>query len=118
MTGSIDHPAHYTGRNIGYECIDLAQHQTFLVGNVIKYLWRYEAKGHPNEDLEKARWYATRASQRQEEVNLASSQCNDILLSLITVTRGHESEAWTGLLQRKWHMTLAALDMMIEGGEE
>lgn len=118
MTSTIDHPAHYTGRDIGYECIDLTQHQTFLVGNVIKYLWRYEAKGHPDEDLKKARWYATRASQRQEKVNLASGQCNDILLSLITATRGYESAAWTGLLQRKWNITLTALDMMIEENEE
>lgn len=118
MTSTIDHPAHYTGRDIGYECIDITQHQTFLVGNVIKYLWRYEAKGHPAEDLRKARWYATRASQSQEKVNLASGQCNDILLSLITITRGYESVAWTGLLQRKWHITLAALDMMIKEIEE
>lgn len=118
MSNNVDHPVHYTSRNIGHECIDLTQYQPFCTGNVIKYLWRYEDKGNPIEDLKKARWYATRASQRQEKVNLASGQCNDILLSLITIARGYESAAWTGLIQRKWYMTLAALDMMIEGSEE
>ena len=117
MTNNIDHPTHYNSRDIGYECIDLAKYQTFCTGNAIKYLWRYKAKGAPVEDLKKARWYATKASQRQEKVNLASGQCNDIILSLITTTRGYESVAWTGLLQRKWCVTLAALDMMIEEGE-
>lgn len=118
MANSIDHPAHYANRNLGYECIDLACHQSFCVGNAIKYLWRYKDKENPVEDLKKARWYATRASQRQEQVNLASGQCNDILLGLITVTRGDESAAWTGLLQRRWTIVLTALDMMIEEEED
>lgn len=113
MTSNIDHPTHYTSRDIGYECIDLTQYQTFCVGNAIKYLWRYKDKGSPVEDLKKARWYATRASQRQEQANITSSRCGDILLSLVTVTHGYESAAWTGFLQRNWRIILSALDMMI-----
>lgn len=117
MTDNINHPTHYTDRNIGYECIDITQHQTFCTGNAIKYLWRHDSKGTPIEDLKKARWYATRASQRQERVNIASDQCANILMRLITVTRGYESVAWTGLLQRNWRMVLSALDMMIREDE-
>lgn len=29
----------------------------FLKGNTIKYLWRYQLKGKPKQDLKKARWY-------------------------------------------------------------
>ena len=29
----------------------------YCKGNVIKYLWRYENKDKPLEDLKKARWY-------------------------------------------------------------
>ena len=29
----------------------------YLKGNVQKYLWRYEKKVNPVEDLKKARWY-------------------------------------------------------------
>lgn len=54
MKDSVNHPDHYTGRSIGYECIDLTQCQTFCTGNAIKYLWRYQDKGKPLEDLEKA----------------------------------------------------------------
>lgn len=54
MTDNIDHPVHYTDRNIGYECIVLTKHQDFCTGNVIKYLWRHKSKGQPIEDLKKA----------------------------------------------------------------
>lgn len=116
MTDNINHPAHYTGRNIGYECIDITQYQTFLVGNVIKYLWRYPLKGNPLGDLRKAQWYARRASMKHETANL-TGQCNDIILNLVTVTHGYESTAWTGLLKRDWRTVLSAFDMMIEEGE-
>lgn len=115
MSNTVDHPAHYSGRDIGYECIDITQYQTFLVGNVVKYLWRYKAKGHPDEDLRKARWYATKASIMQETVDTETGDCKTILLSLTTSTSGYESAAWTGLLWSKWYIVLSALDMMIEG---
>lgn len=113
---NINHPAHYTSRNIGHECIDITQYQTFCTGNAIKYLWRYKDKGNPVEDLEKARWYATIASTRHETINL-NDQCNDTILSLITVTHGYESAVWTGLLQRNWRIVLSSLDMLIEESE-
>ena len=62
---NVNHPAHYTQG--GIECIDAMKAATVnkkpfeavLVGNVIKYLWRYESKGGL-EDVEKALWYLTR----------------------------------------------------------
>ncbi|OCK13482.1 DUF3310 domain-containing protein [Cutibacterium avidum] len=59
----VHHPQHYTGgppcpgcgRPI--ECIDITKHMNFCLGNVIKYVWRKTLKGHPIEDLEKARQY-------------------------------------------------------------
>lgn len=32
----------------------------YLKGNTLKYLWRYQYKGHMTQDLEKALWYLTR----------------------------------------------------------
>ena len=29
----------------------------YLKGNCMKYLWRYDYKGKPVEDLQKAQWY-------------------------------------------------------------
>lgn len=114
MTDNIDHPSHYTGRGIGYECIDITQSQSFCTGNAIKYLWRYRDKGKPLEDLEKARWYAYRASTRQETVNMEDGHCATILNRLIETTQGCESAAWYGLRKNNWLITLSALDVMIE----
>lgn len=62
---NVNHPAHYTQG--GIECIEAIKAATAgkegfeatLVGNVIKYLWRYESKGGL-EDVEKAMWYLAR----------------------------------------------------------
>jgi hypothetical protein len=32
----------------------------YLKGNALKYLWRYDYKGKPVEDLRKCRWYIDR----------------------------------------------------------
>jgi hypothetical protein len=32
----------------------------YLKGNALKYLWRYDYKGKPVEDLRKCRWYIER----------------------------------------------------------
>lgn len=114
MTDNIDHPTHYTGRDIGYECIDIAQYQPFCTGNAIKYLWRYQDKGKPLEDLKKARWYASRASTRQETVNMEDGHCATILGRLVETTTGDESAAWYGFRKNNWLITLGTLDVMIE----
>ena len=59
MTDNVNHPQHY--ENGPFECILLTEQYSFNVGNMIKYVWRHKAKGHPKEDLEKALWYAQRA---------------------------------------------------------
>lgn len=65
----VKKPAHYTyGR---YEAIDVIEELTagatgpegFLLGNVLKYLWRYRRK-NGLEDLQKAMWYLERLIQR------------------------------------------------------
>lgn len=117
MTDNVNHPNHYTGRNIGYECIDITQYQTFCAGNVIKYLWRYNSKGTPLEDLRKARWYAHRAHVMQETVDLNIGHCKTILRRLIETTSGYESAAWVGLLNGEWHVVLLAIDTMIKEGK-
>jgi len=61
----VNAPPHY--HQAGIECIDAIAAATsgktgveaFNVGNVIKYLWRYELKNGV-EDVKKARWYLDR----------------------------------------------------------
>ena len=114
MTDNINHPKHYTSRDIGHECIEIVQYQTFLVGNAIKYLWRYKDKENPTEDLRKARWYTHRASMKQEQVDLDIGYCRRILLRLVETTCGYESAVWYGLLKNEWHIVLDAIDAMIK----
>jgi hypothetical protein len=66
---AVNHPSHYTAG--GIECIDcikavLGQNfMGFLIGNVIKYTYRYKDKNGA-EDLKKARWYLDRAIKELE----------------------------------------------------
>lgn len=55
----VNHPRHYISHPSGVECITIARHMTFNLGNAIKYIWRAGEKdaNRTIEDLEKARWY-------------------------------------------------------------
>jgi hypothetical protein len=57
---NINHPKHYTNHASGVECIAIAEHMSFNLGNAIKYLWRADEKGAPIDDLRKAAWYIER----------------------------------------------------------
>jgi hypothetical protein len=60
---AVNSPQHYTQGKV--ECIEAIAAATVnksgieaaCVANAIKYLWRYEAKGKPVQDVEKAQWY-------------------------------------------------------------
>ena len=62
---NVNHPKHYTSHPSGIECIEIARHYCFSIGNAFKYLWRAGLKKEANitdidkeiEDLEKAIWY-------------------------------------------------------------
>lgn len=63
----VNHPSHYT--HGGVECIDaitsaLSSYEdsvdSWLVGQVIKYLWRAPLKGKYEEDIKKAQFYLNR----------------------------------------------------------
>lgn len=122
MSNSVDHPAHYAGRDgVNFECIELTEWQTFAVGNAIKYLWRFRDKGKPLEDLQKSLWYARRAAMLGQGVAQASMTCTNILKLLIAHTAGFERVAWEALQANDWHRYIEALDRMIErleNGEE
>lgn len=113
MNNNINHPTHYTDRNIGYECIALTKYQCFCTGNVIKYLWRHKSKGQPIEDLKKARWYAQLAGTRHE-LTYPTSTCGIILHKLVQSTDGLERVAWHGIRTSDWHAVIKTLDQMLE----
>jgi len=57
-------PPHYRAHPAGIECIAVAEHFSFCLGNAIKYIWRAGKKGNVIEDLRKARWYIDREISR------------------------------------------------------
>lgn len=69
----VNHPAHYTAG--GVECIDAIEAalcsykdpiKAWLVGQVIKYVWRAPLKGNALEDMKKARFYLDRAISKED----------------------------------------------------
>lgn len=62
MTDAVNSPQHYASGSV--ECIEAIKasmsseaFRGYLKGNVQKYLWRYEKKVAPLEDLHKAQVY-------------------------------------------------------------
>ena len=57
----VNSPPHYKQGDI--ECIEAIKaatgdgYQGYLQGNIMKYIWRYRAKGQAINDLKKAEWY-------------------------------------------------------------
>ena len=67
----VNHPSHYKSGGIeAIEGIEASMgpeaYAGYLKGSVMKYLWRYEKKGKPIEDLNKARWFLDRLIQKVE----------------------------------------------------
>lgn len=62
---AVNSPGHYTSHPSGIECIQIAEHMNFNLGNALKYLWRADLKGNPEKDLKKAIWYLRRELARR-----------------------------------------------------
>lgn len=69
MSDPVNHPAHYTAHASGIECIRVAEHFNFCIGNAIKYLWRAGQKGDAVQDLRKAVWYIEREISRLQNTS-------------------------------------------------
>ena len=68
-TEKVNHPAHYNASPSGVECIVVAEHMTFNLGNALKYIWRAGHKVSLLEDLKKARWYLDREIARTQKLD-------------------------------------------------
>ena len=70
----VNSPPHYKAGGIeAIEGIEASMgpeaYAGYLKGNIMKYMWRYERKGKPIEDLKKAQWYLGRLIAAQEKVS-------------------------------------------------
>jgi len=69
----VNSPPHYKSGGIeAIEGIEASMgpeaYAGYLKGNIMKYMWRYERKGKPVEDLKKAQWYLGRLIAAQEKM--------------------------------------------------
>lgn len=83
----VNHPSYYQDPS-GVECITVARHRDFNIGNALKYLWRAGLKtesGVSNkektiEDLNKAIWYIKdeiKMIQDDKDNNSGTTKSND-----------------------------------------
>lgn len=68
MSDNINNPKHYNSHPSGVECITVAEHMGFNLGNAMKYIWRADHK-NGLEDLEKADWYIKREIEKRKKEN-------------------------------------------------
>lgn len=83
----INHPKHYKSES-GVECIEIAEHLGFNLGNAFKYLFRRNKKGRTVEDLQKALWYLKRAKDNGDQgcsYLLADSDAFGVKKKIMTV---------------------------------
>lgn len=70
MSDNVNRPAHYNEHPSGIECIQIAEHMGFNLGNALKYIWRCDLKHDAIEDLEKARWYIDREIKKRKRARV------------------------------------------------
>lgn len=63
---AVNHPNHYYHPS-GIEAISITRHESFLRGNIIKYVLRAPYKGDELEDLKKAAVYLQWEIERVEK---------------------------------------------------
>jgi hypothetical protein len=68
----VDHPRHYNSHASDIECIELIEHLPCNLANAVKYIWRCGLKQSetPVRDLQSARWYTERESERVDLYDL------------------------------------------------
>lgn len=77
VSDNVDHPSWYNSNPSGIECIDVARHYCFSIGNAMKYLWRAGLKKDASlddrqkeiEDLKKAIFYINDRIRQLENDN-------------------------------------------------
>lgn len=63
----VTKPEHYNVHPSGIEVMDIVKHETFVRGNIIKYVMRAPYKGTELQDLKKARYYLDLEIERLED---------------------------------------------------
>jgi hypothetical protein len=79
MNDVVNHPSHYTSQEV--ECIEITQNLNFLLGNAVKYIWRFQDK-NGREDLEKAKWYLKRQLNTYLDLRVSPQKSAELLTKI------------------------------------
>lgn len=92
MNDAVKNPKHYKHPS-GVEVIDITRYESFLRGNIIKYVLRAPYKGNELQDLKKAAQYLEWEIERIERgVEVADLDIESLDTDAIDVIGGLEEE--------------------------
>ncbi len=119
----VDHPRHYNQHPSNIETIEIIEHLPCNLSNAVKYIWRCGLKqtSTPLRDLQSAKWYTERESQRIDLFELADEQApkTDVVWRalarkvIIAEPEGILSEYLSALLEEDYGEMLATLEYAI-----
>ena len=88
----VNNPPHYNNHPSGIEAITIIEYMPYNIGAAMKYLWRCDQKGSPDEDLMKAMWYIERelAKRAKDRVkaNFREEARDNVMLAIRSVKKG------------------------------
>lgn len=95
MIDNVNHPKHYVEASVRVEPIDLLRYAPFDLGCAMKYLIRFDKKGKPIEDLQKAIWYIKCVEEscefNYEPYNAFIKQHAHLIYKFLPYARGDDS---------------------------
>lgn len=80
MADMVNHPPHYN--QYKHECQDFRDFITGPASDAFKYVWRFQNKLDPTEDLQKAIWYTERAGNFVPQPTITREHL-DLLLRML-----------------------------------
>lgn len=112
----INHPNHYNWAPV--ECLEIAEHYSFDIGNTIKYVYRRNFKDSPLKDLLKAEFYLNRAAAeavrtRQDFVSSNDKRLTDQACIIMMEHDSDMEQFWQALKDESWKDMLKTVQNQI-----
>ncbi len=96
----VNHPKHYTSSKSGVEVIEVTRYLTGSLSNAWKYCCRYNYKGTPKQDLNKAIFYLNdfKKNPAISAYTCTDEQCKKLLENMDKFISVEESEEIKGAM--------------------
>lgn len=119
MVDMVNHPPHYN--QYKYECQRFRDYMSGPLSDAFKYLWRFQDKAKPMEDLQKSHWYTVRGSSNKVDA-IIHPQAGCLLLEMLAEMEFpyvEQKEALTHILEAQcgmntWRYHTANIEKLIK----